>query len=99
MSGVHEAFERFMVSIPMGVSEQKDAVAAPIPTAGEFSNRHEFEQGNPKPFEKIQLFNRRVKGAFLGKRTNMEFIDDVARHLDAGPRLIAPGVRGGIDNL
>lgn len=84
MSGVHEAFERHMVPIPMGGHEQKDSIVVSIPTAGTFSNRHEFEQSNPKPFEEIQLFNRRVKGAFHGKRTNMEFIDDLAHHRTPG---------------
>ncbi len=49
-------------------------------------------------FERIQFANRGVERPFLGEGAEMEFIDDLSRHVDTGPIMISPAV-GGIHDL
>ena len=94
VTGVDEAFEAKMTAIGILHGEGGHTVIAPVAFAGELGHGHEFDGGDAKFFEPIQVRNDGVKGAFGRESTDMKLVDDEMLQGQPGPGVIFPGKMG-----
>jgi len=85
MRRIDKALERVLVPIDVRRRKQVDAVVAPIPSAGKFRQRHQFDERDPAIFQFIQLSNRGIEAALRSECADMELINHLPRHADASP--------------
>src|SRR5262245_1591997 len=90
MRGIDETFQRMLVPIHMGGSKKIHPVVAPIPTTGKLSQRHQLDHGDTACLQFIELADGSVERPLSGKRSNVQFVDDLSRYADAGPSSRAP---------
>src|SRR5436190_15840537 len=78
--------------------KQIDPIVTPAVLAWKISDRHHLDHANSDPGQLGQFLRRSSPGAFLGKRANMHFVNNLAWHAKALPLLVAPAEARRIDH-
>src|SRR3954454_2340912 len=99
MRGIHQCLEILGSSIGAFGSEQRHAVIAPIPFAGKFGYRHQFDGRHPKCDKMIELLNGGEKRALRRKGADMELVDNGFFPRSSGPPIAFPAVSAWVDDL
>src|SRR5580692_228735 len=99
MRRVHEAAERVGAAVEMRRSEQVHAVIAPAKPSREFSDGHNF-QYRDAGFGQVRQFGSGARpGAFFGKSSDVQFIDNLGLERYAAPGGVSPFERAGVHHL
>src|SRR4051812_43374891 len=90
MSAIDEEAQIVRLAVKTAGREKIHAIVTPAEFAGKIANRHHLEQGDAVLLEQGELLRGRAPSAFRGQCSDVEFVDDLASHLNAGPRLVGP---------
>ena len=90
MRVVHESAQIVRRSVEAAGRKEIDAVITPAEFARKIRDRHHLDHGDSNSGQLRQFLRRRPPGAFARERADMHLVNDLARHFDALPVLIAP---------
>ena len=95
---VYQPFEAAPPTVGTGRGIQCDAIIAPVMVTGKIGHRHKFQRGDTQFAQTGQPLDQGLKGAGLGRRADMHFIDDQLVARNAAPGAVGP-VERRIDHL
>src|SRR5271165_5023293 len=80
--------------------EQVHPVVTPAECTSEFGHRHDLEHGNAQLGKRSKLASGGGEGALRGEGADVKLVEDLSLgSRDAGPVVIGPAERRGIDHL
>ena len=93
VAGVDEPLERVRTAVVLGHGVPAHAVVAPVAVAVDGVDGQHLDQVDPEGDEVVELLDRRVEGAAVGERADVELVEHAAGQLTAGPGVVGPEER------
>ena len=78
---------------------EEHTVISPVPPTREVADRHDFDRGDAKLNQMVELGEGSPEGPFRRKGADMHFIEDSLFPGTAPPFEIRPGIGDGVDHL
>ena len=96
---VHQAAQRLRAAVGARGREQAHAIVAPVALARKVGHRHQLDRRHAQVVQVVQPLDQRVERARVGRRPDMQLVDQRVFERDAAPIAIRPGERRRIDHL